>query len=180
MDVRDQIVFLDYLIGDYQPAIANDANVAQASLTDLTYRMFIGDVVFRVDGCSFDAQWGWIPVLDFAIQLYDSTRALGTCEEARLSFTENAEYVGFRRTSDHVAVSASYCSGSAEVPVDELEVAARKFLTRILADLSARWPSIKSNPIFLSINQMISSQDPRLIEQVLTEAFMGRERPQRG
>lgn len=162
------MISLNYSLDKYQLSLIDDKTIANASISDLTVYLFCGDVMFSVDDSSFDARWGWIPVLDFAIQAYDAVRLLNGSKDAYLHFTENEDYIQFSRIDTiHADISASYTAARATTLISDLEIETKKFLRHILADLSQRWPSISNNQHFRIINEMIRVQDTRLIQHVL-------------
>jgi len=62
------MITLDYRLSPL-PGDRTDRELVSASESELRYSLFLGDVVFRVGDADFSANWGWVPVLDFALGL---------------------------------------------------------------------------------------------------------------
>jgi hypothetical protein len=122
-------------------------DLAVADETSLRYYAFPGDQILRVDGVDFSAEWGWIPLLDFAASLVDAAAqlALGTAEAA-IDFTENGARIVLRAHGADVTVSCTYSDGIARIGRAELAAAAEDYAARLLAELSARFPQLRANP----------------------------------
>jgi hypothetical protein len=142
------MITLDYSLDPSEMAKINAADLTSATQTDLDYYLFCGSIVFRIDGKTFDAQWEWIPILDFATQLFMIACEINDGASRTLEFTESEATIAFRRHGSEIQISADYASGIAEASLQELQQAATAFLRRVLNDLRARWPQIADNVFF--------------------------------
>jgi hypothetical protein len=123
-----------------------DRDLATADATDLRYRLFLGNVFFRVGEADFSASWGWVPVLDFALGLEYVARELRHgMMEAEFDFTESESTIRFRRDDEDVLISASYTSHRAVVNLEHLVDAVRVFRKRVIDDLSQLHPQLRMN-----------------------------------
>lgn len=122
------------------------AELESARANDIEYYLFPGDVFFEALGVNFDAAWGWVPVLGFALRLAEACQRL---EEGDLltsvTFTESDDAINFVRNARTVMISATYVSTAAEAPVDALGYAARQFLSRVHGELCARFAGLEQN-----------------------------------
>lgn len=123
------------------------ADLAAADEMTLRYDLFLGDVVFRVDGSDFSMRGGWVPVLDFALSLQAIVEALATQPKELFEFTESEAAIHFTRMGDQVRLEASYAQPSAEVRYVELRGAVERFLARVLDELIAAHPDLARNPV---------------------------------
>ena len=118
----------------------------------LRYDLFLGDVVFTIDGADLSARWGWVPVLDFALSLRFALRSLERDGTASLEFTESDERILIERSGDALRLTATYAPfAAATVARAELEEAADRFLERLVDDLCARHPELGVNPVFTAL-----------------------------
>jgi hypothetical protein len=152
------MITLDYSLDPSEIPAVNGADLASATHTDLDYYLFCGSVVFRIDGKSFDAQWGWIPILDFATQLFLIVCEIKDAEVRTLEFTESEATIEFRRQGSEIQVSAEYASATAEAPLQELKQTASAFFRKVLDDVSSRWPQITDSPFFRERGELLKTR----------------------
>ena len=143
------MIELDYQISSSSPERRSSVDLACADEGTLHYELFLGDVCLRVENADFSTDWGWVPVLDFALGLVRVIRSLapGTCEV--FEFTESEASLYFTRSiDDQVVVSANYSSATATVSYGELLNRARGFLRRVVIELQNAYPALTKNPSF--------------------------------
>lgn len=117
--------------------------LALASETDLRYRLFLGDVAVRVGDVTFDASWGWVPVLDFALGLEHAVLELLRGErDSEFEFTESDSAIKFQRDDQDVAISASYAPQRAVVKLNDLAVAIRSFKKKVVDEVFEMYPQL--------------------------------------
>jgi hypothetical protein len=139
------MVTLDYRLVPQANDVADRA-LDSASEDDIRYRLFLGDVVFRVGEADFSAIWGWVPVLDFAMGLEHVVRdLLRGHKEAEFEFTESDSTIRFERDEGDVFVSATYAPRRAVVTLETLAGAVRTFRTQVLNDLLMAHPTLRLN-----------------------------------
>ena len=115
----------------------------------LRYDCFLGDVRFSIGKVDFSTQWGWVPVLDFALAISNLLDSLEPGSSRDLEFTESEASIRFTRVNDVVAVTSTYSPGSASVDVHEIRAVARDFVQRLGFRLSEEHPALKENTEFL-------------------------------
>ena len=143
------MVTLDYkLSADWNP---HELDLRAADELTLRYDAFPGDVVFRVDDEDFSAQWGWVPVLDFALALGTVTERLDSHDHELFEFTESGATIDFRRDDGPIAISASYTQALARIPLFELSNAVDEFFDRVAEGLQAEHPQLAENEYFTSL-----------------------------
>ena len=151
------MIQLDYALSPSEISKVNEANLIAATNTEIDYYLFCGDVFFRIDDTRFDAAWGWVPVVDYATQLYLIASEIREGETRYLEYTESEAAIRFRRIGDDVEVAAEYVSANAVVPLYELQVAAKDFIRRVFSDLMSRWPKLAGNPFFNERVKMVEA-----------------------
>lgn len=138
---------LDYSLSPAWNGCAG-VSVAEADESVLRYDCFLGDVIFMAFEVDLSAEWGWVPILDFALSLDWIVEALveesGT--EGTFEFTESDATIVFRRIGDSVEIQASYVAGSAKVGYVDLRRSARRFLLKVLRDFVGLYPDLGTNP----------------------------------
>lgn len=125
------------------------ADLSTADETALHYDLFLGDLVFSVDGQDFSAKWGWTPLADFLGCLLAILRKLETEGGVeRFEFTESDAKLSFAKTADGVLIRSNYAPGEAKVPLPELKKAVAAEAARLRDELLRRHPSLSRNPVF--------------------------------
>jgi hypothetical protein len=151
------MIELDYHLSESWNRVSN-LDLAALDEGALRYQAFLGDIVFRVKSADFSANWGWIPILDFAVGLVTIVKRLAvqsSCET--FDFTESDAAICFRHADKVVDISASYVNATASVTLLELDDASRRFLTRLAYEVMTRYPVLNDNAAFkrLCDTQMI-------------------------
>jgi hypothetical protein len=140
------MITFDYRLSP-MPSERTDRELVSATETELRYSLFLGDIVFSVGDADFNAKWGWVPVLDFALGLDHAVgELLQGKEEAEFEFTESDNVIRFRRDGEDVSVSASYAPHRTIVNLEDLVYAVRTFRKRVVNDLSLIHPQLRMNP----------------------------------
>jgi hypothetical protein len=120
-------------------------NLREADETALHYDLFLGDVIFRVDGADLSASWGWIPVIDFAVCLDRIVNEIVPRESQSLEFTESENRIDFTLCDGTVEIRTTYAAQQARVSLEEIRRTTREFLGRMLDDLMARYSTLAQN-----------------------------------
>lgn len=120
-------------------------DLASADEAQLRYYAFPGDQILRIDGADFSAIWGWVPLLDFAAVLVDAVAQAAAGKDEEILFTENEARIVLRADGEAVAVSCSYADAVATIGRAELARAAEAYAARLLDELSAQFPALRSN-----------------------------------
>jgi hypothetical protein len=120
-------------------------DLAAADEVQLRYYAFPGDQILRIGGADFSALWGWIPLLDFASVLVDAVAQVASGKDEEILFTENEARIVLRAEGEAVAVSCSYADVSARIGRAELARTATAYAARLLVELSAQFPELRSN-----------------------------------
>ena len=140
------MITIDYKLSPSSSGLIGQA-LDSASEMDLRYSLFLGDVVFMVGDADFSANWGWVPVLDFALGLAHTIRELQEGKrESEFDFTESDAVIRFQREEEDVLISASYTPHRTVVTVDDLASAVGLFRKRVVADLLLAHPQLRMNP----------------------------------
>ena len=123
------------------------ADLATAEETDLRYYVAPGDVVLSTDKTDLSANWGWIPLVDFALALREIADALSEAEGSEtFEFTESDATLQFDRTGDKVAITSSYAPGEIVVPLSAFKDQANEFARRLDKELLRKHPELEMNP----------------------------------
>lgn len=123
--------------------------LAVATAEDLRYNLFTGDIVLRVSGVDFSTDWGWVPVLDFAVTLAKLAKSLPDNLASVFEFTESDATIELKLERQKVRVSASYVANSGVVGYDEFVSACHLCAVKLLTGLSSQYPSLKQNRTFM-------------------------------
>ena len=139
------MITLDYRLSSRADDLTGQGLVS-ATEAELRYRLFLGDVALRVGDANFSADWGWVPILDFALGLeYAARELLHGKNEALFEFTESDSVIQFRRDEGDVVVSASYAPDTTVVNLEDLVKAAVEFRKRVVDDLLLIHPQLRMN-----------------------------------
>ena len=129
-----------------QPVTCDDIQSGQ-----LHYELFLGDITFRIEGADFSATWGWIPVLDFALQLYAIAEELPIVRSRSFRFTESDAQIMFSVDRQYVRVDSNYGTGRGVVAYHEFRQAMESFARRVVSELDDRCPGLARNPEVLAL-----------------------------
>jgi hypothetical protein len=147
-------IVLDYSLSESWNRRASELDLQSADEATLRYRCFLGDIVFKVGDAAFSADWGWVPVLDFALSLRAIAASLldEPSETQRFEFTESDAELVFEPDGPLVKIEANYVSARAEVSHVDLSLATERFLARVVQDLERRHPSLAKNGFVASLS----------------------------
>ena len=154
------MISLDYSLEPAELLKLEKVDLTSATITDLDFYLFCGNVIFRIDEAVLDASWGWVPILNFASQLYEILYTIQDGETKSLEFTESEATIDFHRKGENITVTAEYASSEAITTVVELRKAVSIFCCRVIADLSNQWHELSQNPAFKQRATMICADHP--------------------
>ena len=124
-------------------------DLAAADETDLRYCAATGDIILRKGQTDLSARWGWIPLIDFALALREIEEALAVTEGSEtFEFTESDATLQFNRRGEEMTISASYTAAKISVPFAVFGEQVRDFARRLDAELLAKRPELKLNPVY--------------------------------
>jgi len=147
------MITLDYNLNVSEVDRLKEIDWRNVDEADLDYYMFKGDIRFRVDKANFDAEWGWVTILDFATQIFEIVAELKGV--GVFTFTESDAGIQFKRQSDIVVISSNYSEDEGIVDYEELFTSVSVFFRRVLTDLEKLFPELRQNVNFLSRIQML-------------------------
>jgi hypothetical protein len=131
----------------------DSTHLSTVSETDLRYYVAPGDIVLRTDETDLSANWGWIPLIDFALALREIAEALALSDGTEsYEFTESEATLEFKRRGHEVAISGSYAPGEVIVPLTVFREQVRKLARRLDAELLAKRPELGKNPVYRAFN----------------------------
>ena len=152
------MVILDYNLRNSELSRLQTVNWRNVDETDLDYYLFKGDILFRVDNANFDAGWGWIPILDFATQIFKIVAELKMVERNAFEFTESDAAIKFELRRNLVVISSNYSPDEGKINYEELHISVSGFLHRVLTELGTHFPELRKNQYFLSRVELASRQ----------------------
>jgi hypothetical protein len=125
-------------------------DLSTAEETDLRYSAAPGDIILRADRTDLSANWGWIPLIDFALALREIAETLAVSEACEtFEFTESDATLEFERQGQDVAICGSYAPGEVIlVPLPVFREQVREFGRRLDAELLAKHPELSKNPTY--------------------------------
>jgi hypothetical protein len=140
-------MYLDYRLSEDWDE--NSSDLAAADETELRYYAVTGDIIVRNDQADLSARWGWIPLIDFALALRKIAATL-TIEEGRetFEFTESDATLQFDRHGHGMTITGSYAAGEITVSFTVFVDQAKDFARRLDAELLAKRPELKLNPVY--------------------------------
>lgn len=148
-------VILDYeILGEWDRE-SSQRDLRAADNMTLRYDLFLGDFVFKVGDADLSTHWGWVPVLDFAIALRLIARRLAAGSDAieTFEFTESDAEIVFRRTGQVVEIEADYAEAKGQTSVSELSKQAERFCSRVVRELTDRYPQLAENAIVADLSR---------------------------
>jgi hypothetical protein len=122
----------------------DETDLSAVEETDLRYSAASGDIVLQTDQTDLSANWGWIPLIDFALALREIAETLASAEACgTFEFTESDATLEFERQGQDVAISGSYAPGELiVVPLPVFREQVREFARRLDAELLAKHPEL--------------------------------------
>lgn len=144
---------IDYQLSAEWNRQTGEVNLSQADELCLRYNVLLGDVRLFVDGVDLGTNFGWVPVIDFAVSLRRLVNELeGESNIERcFDFTESDVSINFIRHGDSVTIKPNYTAKSGIVPFTEFASTVYIFASRLRNELSARFPELEKNAAFLSL-----------------------------
>jgi hypothetical protein len=138
---------LDYRLSEKWDEDSTD--LSTVAETDLRYYVAPGDIALRGDQTDLSANWGWIPLIDFALALRDIAEALAVEEGSEtFEFTESEATLKFERQGQEVAISGSYAQGIVRAPLPVFKHQVKEFARRLDAELLGKRPELGRNPVY--------------------------------
>jgi hypothetical protein len=123
------------------------ADLGTAEETDLRYYAAPGDVVLCTDQVDLSANWGWIPLIDFALALREIVEALSEREGSeKFEFTESEATLQFDRVGDEIVITSSYAPGELRAPFSVFRNQVDEFGPRLDRELLQKHPELELNP----------------------------------
>jgi hypothetical protein len=143
---------LDYRLSEKWDEDSTD--LSTVAETDLRYYVAPGDIILRAGETDLSANWGWIPLIDFALALREIANALAAVAEGSevFEFTESEATLEFQRQGHEVAISGSYAPGKVMVPLPVFKEQVNELARRLDAELLAKRPELGRNPIYREFN----------------------------
>ena len=123
------------------------ADLATIEETDLRYYVAPGDVMLGRGQTDLSANWGWIPLIDFALALVEIADALSAAEGSEtFEFTESEATLQFDRVGEEVTITSSYAPGAIRAPLREFRNQVDDFARRLDKALLQKHPELELNP----------------------------------
>jgi hypothetical protein len=136
---------LDFRISEDWSDELSDLGTAEE--TDLRYYVAPGDVVLGSDQTDLSANWGWIPLIDFALALREIAEALSESEGSEtFEFTESEATLQFDRIGDEIVITSSYAPGELRAPFSVFQSQVDEFARRLNKELLQKHPELELNP----------------------------------
>jgi hypothetical protein len=147
------LISIGYHINPKSFEKAKSVSLDTIDAMSLHYDYFLGDILFRVGEHNLDADWGWVPVLDFAICMRKIVHLLDAGKPQVFEFTESDAYIKMEREGSRVVLYTNYKLGSPSVPVSyhKLDSAVEHFYKDLIAYLTKEFPTLKKNSYIQSL-----------------------------
>jgi|HubBroStandDraft_6_1064221.scaffolds.fasta_scaffold669160_1 hypothetical protein len=142
---------LDYRLSENWDSDA--AFLLTADETDFRYYAFAGDIVLRDAQSDLSTQWGWVPLVDFAVGLRDISATIQDeiAAAKKFEFTESDATLEFERHGADVNIRSSYAPGKIVLPSAEFRKRVLDFGRRLDMELLSRLPSLRQNAAYQSL-----------------------------
>jgi hypothetical protein len=143
------MIELDYELSGEWGGDESRRDLSTADETALRYNVLLGDIKLRIDGVELGTDFGWVPLVDFAVSLMQIAKELGSSsnKKATFDFTESDAAIRFDRRGRIVEISPSYNPASGSVSFDDFVSVVDAFVARFQTDLIGRFPSLSGNPV---------------------------------
>lgn len=104
--------------------------------TQMRYAIFVGSVTLEADESSINLNWGWIPLIDFAISLDLISKQLARLNNAKetFEFTESDDKLFFEREEDMLSISTSFSHEILKVDFEQFIYEVKIFCNRVFAE----------------------------------------------
>ena len=134
-----------------QASISGSVDWTWANEMLLRYDCFLGNIRFVVDDVDLSMDWGWIPILDFALSLQHVVRRLMQIGFERMEFTDSDCTIEFRVIADDVLqIQSSYLEGVSVTGAREFREKSRDFFSRVRRHIEEDIPEIRTNESYLN------------------------------
>ena len=121
---------------------------------DLLYHVVTGDLVVRGPSVDLSARFGWIPLLNVAMQFASFPQRLAKPKSwAVLEFTESEDQLVFIRVDDTIRITASWTGDSVDVHVERVLAALSAFRTWAFTESVSRHPCLAERPAFRTLQR---------------------------
>lgn len=119
---------------------------AAATLVDLSYRYFLGDISISTEEVTMKTRFEWVPVYDFGLSMqYISAQLADSDGLHSYEFKESDDWVSVRRRGVDIYISTSFERGIAWTPYVNFRDEVSRFLTATTRDLSSSFPALTRN-----------------------------------
>jgi hypothetical protein len=136
---------LDFRISEDWSDELSDLGTAEE--TDLRYYVAPGDVALSSDQTDLSANWGWIPLIDFALALREIAEALSESDGSEtFEFTESEATLQFDRIGDEIVITSSYAPGDLRAPFSVFQNKVDEFARRLNKELLQKHPELELSP----------------------------------
>ncbi|SRR6266568_1692004 len=112
---------------------------------------------FRIGDADFSTQWGWIPLLDFALGLTGLLARLPRSQHESFEFTESGAELRFELIDGDVEVRSNFVAAIGRAPLDALRGAVRRLAEEILHTARQEAPGIDANSNFRRLANDLSA-----------------------
>lgn len=117
---------------------------------ELRYSKVLGNIYIATDSINFNAEWEWIPLLDFISCVRYISRSLEN-ESVTIKyfeFTESDAYLKFQKKNKDIAIEASYASGIILVEADKFNIEVINFSKKLFNEIIKLKPNLERNIYF--------------------------------
>lgn len=140
---------IEYYFSDSERSEA--ASATDIDESSLRYYLFPGSVYLDCSVARLEFDWGWIPLLDFAICLSGVVENLNKAAKGieEFDFTESENTITCTRDGNLVKVDASSTEESLVVSWTEFREGFKRFHKNVFADALVLMPDLENNVTFL-------------------------------
>lgn len=130
----------------------NQLNAIYLDEETLRYNVFLGNLILKKDSESIVIDWGWIPLLDFAICLLTIYNNISEKKEGyeEFEFTESDEKIFFERNHNILKITTTFSENTLKIDFEDFKNAFKKFYKGIFHDVLLQNRQLLENKAFLT------------------------------
>jgi hypothetical protein len=130
-----------------------------ASENDLRYNHLLGNLVFQTPEHKLVMNWGWIPLLDFAICVNAISKNLCQSTKSReiFDFTEADKKLDFERSHDRVYIRGSFSDTELDLDFSVFQKGVDQFYASLLNEIISKRKGMTKNYFFSQLLHQIQT-----------------------
>jgi hypothetical protein len=129
----------------------SEVDLRTASVVQLRYSLFMGDIILRADGVDLSSHFGGLAMLSALRGVPEAYATAVSAGSARFLFPERDDALVLQVAAGMVRISCSYSSSVIHVSSVVMATALLGFIDNCLSLLVSEYPSLLANSAFLDL-----------------------------